>query len=65
MDIWRDDTEDDLTQSPSRWLFEHYDEYRDWLKETQSYEQYHKEHAAEPENPVCPRNWYQIDATEL
>jgi hypothetical protein len=65
MDYWRDNEPDDLRQPPSRWLFEHYDEYRDWMQETQTYEQYFMEHAAEPVNPVVPKNWYKVDVTEL
>lgn len=58
MDFWRDSEQDDLSQSPSRWLFEHFDEFRDWMTETQTYDQYLREHQAEPENPVVPRNWH-------
>jgi hypothetical protein len=60
MDIWREDIPDDLTQSPSRWLFEHFEEYADWMGTTQTYEQYYREHITVPENPVCPRNWYAV-----
>jgi hypothetical protein len=60
MNPFRDEIPDELNQSPARWLWDHYDEYWDWMTETQTYEQYYREHAAVPENPVMPKNWYQV-----
>jgi hypothetical protein len=58
MNPFREEIPDDLSQSPSKWLFEHYEEFSDWMTETQTYEQYLHEHEATPEHPVMPKNWH-------
>jgi hypothetical protein len=60
VDIWFDDKPDDLSQPPSRWLFEHFEEYADWMTTTQTYDQYRREHAAQPVNPVMPKAWWGV-----
>ena len=61
MDGWFDIGSDDPALSPGRWMWENFEAYRGWMTETQTYGQYHREHAARAENPVRCRQAFRVD----